>query len=100
VRFFRLSSFFPLILTISHISNISDSYTDVRTHTHTHTHTHRYAQLRELKEEGIVAAFELVHGREVRLYWRGMGAKETKRVRLSTVVFEYQCFVRLAVMLT
>ena len=63
-----------------------------RTHTHTHTHTHRYAQLRELKEEGIVAAFELVHGREVRLYWRGMGAKETKRVRLSTVVFEYQCF--------
>ena len=76
-----LSSFFLPILTVSPISIYSYSYTDARTHKH--THTHRYAQLRELKEEGVVAAFELVHGREVRLYWRGMGAKETKRVRLN-----------------
>ena len=69
----------PPFLTVSPISIYSYSYTDVRTH----THIHRYAQLRELKEEGVVAAFELVHGREVRLYWRGMGAKETKRVRLN-----------------
>ena len=79
MRFFLLSSFFPPILTVSPISIYSYSYTDARTQ----THTHRYAQLRELKEEGVVAAFELVHGREVRLYWRGMGAKETKRVRLN-----------------